>query len=113
MLLSFTPGSSDGDMVCINATVLSDDLVECEEDFAVALTLNTVGDSIELGNNSTAVTLIDSDGATFSIPIIAMVAESDTTLEVCVTMITAPAGAMLATHVDLSLSTMSGTGKTY
>ena len=62
MLLSFMPGSSDGDMVCYNVTILSDDLVESEEDFTVELTLNTIDDGIQFGNNITAVTLIDSNG---------------------------------------------------
>ena len=62
MLLSFMPGSSDGDTVCINVTVLSDDLVESKEDFTVGLTLNTIDDGIQFGNNITAVTLIDSNG---------------------------------------------------
>lgn len=48
--------------MCANATVLSDDLVECEEDFTVMLVLNTIEDNILLGNGSTAVTLKDSDG---------------------------------------------------
>ena len=62
MPLSFTPGASNGERVCINITVLFDGLVECEEDFTVVLTLDTVGDNIFLGKNSTAVTLLDSDG---------------------------------------------------
>ncbi len=49
--------------------------------------------------------------ASFSIPAMVMVAESDSTVEVCITMTTAPAGAMLAKEVDLTLSTMDGTGK--
>ena len=40
-----------------------------------------------------------------------VVAESDGTLEVCITMMTFPSGGSLAKDVDLSLSTMSGTGK--
>ena len=49
-------------MQCANVTVLSDGLVECEEDFTVELTLSTTGGGIQLGNNSTSVILIDSDG---------------------------------------------------
>ena len=60
--MSFTPGASNGERVCVNITVLSDGLVECEEDFTVLLTLNTAEDNIFLGNNSTVVTLLDSDG---------------------------------------------------
>ncbi len=41
-----------------------------------------------------------------------MVAETDGNLEVCVSMTTYPPGAMLATQVDLTLSTVNGSGKT-
>ncbi len=104
-------------------------MVECEEDFNLVLTLNTFEDNIFLGNNSTAITLMDSDGiistsnkdasktsslsvaASFSVPTMERVAESDLTLELCVSMTTVPPGAELATQVDLTLSTMSGSGK--
>ncbi len=33
MPVVFTPGSSDGDTVCVNVTVISDDMVECDEEF--------------------------------------------------------------------------------
>ncbi len=62
MLLSFISGSTDGDRVCVNITVFSDLLVECEEDFTVMLTLNTIEDNLLLENNSTFVTLMDNDG---------------------------------------------------
>ncbi len=38
-------------------------------------------------------------------------AESDSTVEVCVTLATFPMGAELTKQVDLTLSTMSGSGK--
>ena len=60
--LIFTSGSVDGTMECINVTVIADNLVECEEEFSVDLTLNTFKDSIKLGNNSTLITLEDSNG---------------------------------------------------
>ena len=59
--VTFPLGSMDGAMMCVNVTVFFDGLVECEEDFTLELALNTDGDSIGLGNNSTEVTLIDSD----------------------------------------------------
>ena len=40
-----------------------------------------------------------------------MVAESDGTLEVCVVMTTSQPSVALAKQVDLTLSTMSGSGK--
>ena len=64
--LVFASGSIDGSMECINVTVTQDDSVECEEAFMVDLTLNTFKDSISLGNNSTLVTLKDSDGTAVS-----------------------------------------------
>ena len=48
--------------------------------------------------------------ASFSIPTMASVAESDSAVELCVTMTTTPPGAALGKQVDLLLSTMSGTG---
>ena len=62
MSLIFLPGATNGESVCVNVTLLTDQLVECEEDFTVVLALDTVGDSVSLGNSSTAVTLLDSDG---------------------------------------------------
>ncbi len=64
--VAFTPGFFDGNMVCANVTVFPDGLVECEEDFTVTLTLNTIEDNLFLGNNSTDVTLMDSDGMIFN-----------------------------------------------
>ncbi len=61
MPLIFPTDSSDGDMVCANVTVVSDDMVECEEEFSVELTLDTIKDSLSLGNNSTLIALVDSD----------------------------------------------------
>ncbi len=48
-------------MVCANVTVVPDSMVECEEDFTVELTLDTIKDSLFRGNNLTRVTLMDSD----------------------------------------------------
>ena len=53
-----------------------------------------------------------SAGATFSLPAMAMVTENETSVEMCITMATMPAGGMLGMEVDLTISTMSGTGKT-
>ncbi len=62
MPLIFPINSSNGDMVCANVNVSFDGMVECEEEFNVGLTLDTIKDSLSLGNNSTLVTLVDSDG---------------------------------------------------
>ena len=60
--LIFAPGSKDGSEECVNVTVIPDDLVECQEEFFVQLTLNTIKDSLTLGNDTTLVSLVDSDG---------------------------------------------------
>ncbi len=49
--------------------------------------------------------------ASFSVPTMESVAESDETLELCVNMTTSPPGAALATQVDLTLLTVNGSGK--
>ena len=59
----FQFGMSDGSMVCANVSLSMDGLIECEENFTVELTLDTVKDSLSLGANTvTVVTLQDSDG---------------------------------------------------
>ena len=62
MSVAFLPGSSNGSMVCVNVTVHEDMMVEREGNFTVELTLNTVGDNLDLGNSLTRVFLVDSDG---------------------------------------------------
>ena len=60
--IMFSSGLSDGAMICANVSLLSDDLVECVEDFTIVLTLDTTKDTLSVLNNSTVVTLLDSDG---------------------------------------------------
>ena len=47
----------------------------------------------------------------FSIPPLLLIAENEMVLEVCVTIQTSPLNTELAKQVDLTLTTMSGTGK--
>ena len=61
VVVTFTPGLTDGAMMCANISLASDMMVECEEDFTVNLELNTIKDNLGLGSNSTRVTLVDSD----------------------------------------------------
>ncbi len=61
MPVTFTVGSFDGVAECINVTVLPDEFVEGEEDFTLELILNSVGNSLSIGNNSTAIAIIDSN----------------------------------------------------
>ena len=59
----FESGMSDGSIVCANVSLSMDGLIECEENFTVELTLETVKGSLSLGENTTTVvTLQDSDG---------------------------------------------------
>ena len=51
--------------MCVPLTAVADNLVECDEDFTVILDLISSGTSLSLGNNSTAVTLSDSDGMVY------------------------------------------------
>lgn len=60
--LTFPNGSEDGAEMCASVAVNSDNLVEFEEDFTIALSLVTFGTSLNIGNNLSAVTLIDNDG---------------------------------------------------
>ncbi len=70
MSVSFTPGSSDGDMVCVNVTVIADAMVERVMNFTVELSLDTVGESLSLGNDATLVILVDSDGKQIPSPLL-------------------------------------------
>lgn len=48
--------------------------------------------------------------ATFAIPTMATIAESDSTLTICITMTTRSPGGIIAHEVLVSLSTVDGTG---
>ena len=48
--------------MCSSISILADNVTEFEEDFIVELALVTVGESLRLGNNATAITHIDDDG---------------------------------------------------
>ena len=125
----FESRMSDGSMVCTNVSFSIDGLIECEENITVELTLDTVKDSLSLGENTTTVvTLQDSDGkclkhyfvqkltefyhtaASYTILPIQIIAENNSVLEVCVTMMTSPSGGTLTTDVDLTLTPISDTG---
>lgn len=124
-------GSVDGVEKCAYINATADDLVECEEEFMVVLAQLTHGESINLGNNITAVTLIDGDGmlqtflflnapnllyplhfvaASFSVDTVATVVEGET-LMACVEMTSA--AATLHNDVVVSLSTLEDTGRQF
>lgn len=60
--LVFSSGSVDQVEECTYINTTDDDLIECDEEFQVVLSLATPGISLNLGNNITTVTLIDEDG---------------------------------------------------
>ncbi len=62
MPVTFPPASADGAMMCVNVIVLADAMVERVMNFTVELSLETVGESLSVGNNSTLIILVDSDG---------------------------------------------------
>lgn len=68
VLLTFSPGFSDGMQACTPITTNADLLVECEEDFSVTMTLVTQCPSIQLGNDMISVTLLDSNGTYVGVP---------------------------------------------
>ena len=61
-MLKFSPGSGSGALMCSSVSILSDDVIELEEAFVVSLALETATESLELGNNASAVTIVDDDG---------------------------------------------------
>jgi hypothetical protein len=61
--VTFPAGSADGTRMCTSVTVNSDYLVEAEEYFTVRLALVSSGTSFILGNATSTITLIDSDGS--------------------------------------------------
>ena len=60
--LMFLAGDSNGTERCINITILQDMLVECEEDFNITLTIVKEQQNLVLGEATTTVSIIDSDG---------------------------------------------------
>ena len=60
--LTFSSGLTDQVEKCAQINATADNLIECDEEFKVVLALSTPGVSLGLGNNVTAVTLIDGDG---------------------------------------------------
>jgi hypothetical protein len=68
MPLTFAPGSSDGAEVCTSVTASDDNLVECDEELTIMLSLVTTGARLSLGNNATSVTVSDNDGMNDSLP---------------------------------------------
>lgn len=63
MAQTFASGSANGAEMCASVSLMSDNLVESDENFTVELSLLTLaGTSLRLGNTETSVTIIDTDG---------------------------------------------------
>jgi hypothetical protein len=61
-LITFSNGSTDGEEVCTSVIVNSDSEVEPEEHFNVMLAIVVSGTSFGLGNKTSVINLVDSDG---------------------------------------------------
>ena len=58
-----SPGASNGDMVCLNISIIDDDRVEYDETFSITLTVDNPLDTINGGSTAIAeVTILDNDG---------------------------------------------------
>ena len=59
--LTFSAGSSDDDMQCVNVSIIDDnDALEGDETFTV--TLATRDSDVMIGNNQTVITISDNEG---------------------------------------------------
>jgi hypothetical protein len=54
------PGTGDGDLRCLNITILDDDLIEGDEIFTLRLRI-TAGNGVTLGRSTTTVTITEDD----------------------------------------------------
>ena len=57
----FESGATDGTGMCVNISLSNDLMVECDENFTVSLTLVSSKRNLFLGQDSTSVTIEDSD----------------------------------------------------
>lgn len=62
MPLTFAPNSVNGEEMCAPVTANADNEVECEEDFSVKLDLFTPGNNLNLANDVTEITIVDTNG---------------------------------------------------
>ena len=60
--LTFFPGDRNGSEWCTNITIQEDMLVECEEDFNITLSIVKEQQNLILGEATTTVSIVDSDG---------------------------------------------------
>ncbi len=59
MILTFSPGSSDGDTECMIVTIIDDDALEADQTFFVTLT--TSDDDVRVSVDTMTVTITDND----------------------------------------------------
>ena len=60
--LAFPPQSVNGEQICANLTLVTDNLVECEENFTITLELMTSNEILTIGNAVAVVIITDIDG---------------------------------------------------
>ena len=63
----FESGASDGTEMCVNISLSSDLMVECDENFTVSIFLDSSKNNLFLGQDSTTVTIEDSDSKFLSL----------------------------------------------
>ena len=66
--VAFLVGDRNGTERCANITIQEDMLVECEEDFNITLTIVKEQQNLVLGEATTTVSIIDSDGTILTLP---------------------------------------------
>ncbi len=59
MVLTFSPGASDGYRECLNVTIIDDEALEANQIFFVILTEQD--DGVDVINGTTTVTITDND----------------------------------------------------
>ncbi len=59
MVLTFSSGANDGNMECMNVTIMDDDALEANQTFSVTLTEQD--NAVEVVNTMMTVTITDND----------------------------------------------------
>ena len=59
-MLTFEPGTTIGDGVCVSITVIEDQIAEGNE--RISLTLSTTSSLVDFGTDNATVVIVDNDG---------------------------------------------------
>ena len=133
MEISFPEQSMDGNILCINVSIVDDTALEGDETFTVSLTVTSGGTIV--GNNMTTITIIDNDGSkiavvlecvktllptpsivTISVPAEVMVSEgvADGTAQVCAAILGASPNTMITSAITATVTTpLPGVSKAF